>query len=78
MAFHENYVSLPIPIVNSLISKHLIREIVMALGDDFAPMKIFYALPSPLFSAALNSAPKHPSLLLFLLFPCLPTTHIPK
>jgi len=48
-----------------------------AFGDGFAQVKIFNVIPLPPFSAALNSAAKHPSLLFYPLFPCLPTTRIP-
>jgi len=37
-----------------------------AFGNDFAPVKIFNAIPLPPFSAALNSAPQHPFLFFFL------------
>jgi hypothetical protein len=47
-----------------------------AFGNGFAPVKLINAIPLPPFSAVLNSAPKHPSLLLYLLFPCLSTTRI--
>jgi hypothetical protein len=50
---------------------------ISAFEDGFAQVKIFNAIPLPPFSAAMNSAPKHPSLLLYPLFQCLPTTRIP-
>jgi len=50
---------------------------VSAFGNGFAPVKIFNAIPSQPFSAALNCAPQHPSLLLYPLFPCLHSTRIP-
>jgi hypothetical protein len=50
---------------------------ISAFRDGFAQVKIFNAIPLPHFSAALNSAPQHPSLLLYPLFPCLPKTRIP-
>jgi hypothetical protein len=46
-------------------------------GAGFAQVKIYNAIPLPPFSAALNYALEHPSLLLYPLFPCLPTTRIP-
>jgi hypothetical protein len=48
-----------------------------AFANGFAQVKIFNVIPLPPFSAAMNSAPKHPSLLLYPLFLCLPTTRIP-
>jgi len=41
---------------------------ISAFRDGFAQVKIFNAIPLPPFSAALNSAPQHPSLLLYPLF----------
>jgi len=37
-----------------------------AFGNDFAPVKIFNAIPLPPFLAALNSAPQHPFLFFIL------------
>jgi len=50
---------------------------ISAFGKGFAQVKIFNAIPLPPFSAALNCAPEHSSLLLYPLFPCLPTPCIP-
>ena len=38
----------------------------VAFGNGFAPVKILNAIPLPSFSAVLNSAPKHNSLIIFL------------
>jgi hypothetical protein len=42
------------------------KRYLSAFGNGFAQVKIFYAIPLPPFSAAMNSAPKHPSLFLIL------------
>jgi hypothetical protein len=57
-----------------LASISISEGFILAFKDGFASVKIFNAIPLPPFSAALNSAPQHPSLLLYPLFPCLPTT----
>jgi hypothetical protein len=66
-----------VKIYGSISISVILEGSISAFGNGFAQVKIFNAIPLPPFSAALNSAPKHPSLLLYPLFPYLLPTRIP-